>query len=222
MSIGCRILSRCVLPVCLLMINISFFSDLARGAIVNGDFSSGNAGFTSGYGFGPTGGGHYTIGSNPHSWNSALSSYGDHTTGSGLMLIADGSGTANTAVWSESVGVVPNSQYTFAFWASSNGNDNNNGIDPSPANLRATANGVAIGSSLAVPQTNGVWSKFAGSFNSGASSSVTLSITDLNTNGGAGNDFAIDDISIVPEPASISLLLSALVAYCASRLRRRL
>jgi hypothetical protein len=138
------------------------------------------------------------------------------------MLIADGSGTANTAVWSESVTVVPNSQYAFTFWASSNGNDNGNGIDPSPASLRAAANGVAIGSSLSVPQTNGVWSKFAGSFNSGANSSVTLSITDLNTNGGAGNDFAIDDISLVPEPASISLLISALVAYCASRLRRRL
>ena len=49
------------------------------------------------------------------------------------MMIVDVSGTANTPIWTESLAVTPNTQYTFAFWAASCGNDNANGIDPSPA-----------------------------------------------------------------------------------------
>src|SRR5207302_998954 len=117
---------RARLTIAILLAACASVSASARGGVINGNFSSGNTGFTSGYGFGPTGGGHYTVGSNPKTWNSFLSSYGDHTTGSGLMLIADGSGTANTSVWSESIAVTPSTQYTFRFWASSNGNDNAN------------------------------------------------------------------------------------------------
>jgi hypothetical protein len=195
------------LAIAILIAACAGVSISARAGVINGNFSSGNTGFTSGYGFGPTGGGHYTVGSNPKTWNSFLSSYGDHTTGSGLMLIADGSGTANTSVWSESLAVTRSTQYTFTFWASSNGNDNANGIDPSPAVLGVTANGASFGSALHVPATNGVWSQFTGTFNSGVNSVVSMSITDSNTNGGAGNDFAIDDVALVPEPSSCCLLL---------------
>src|SRR5580704_17376317 len=141
----------------------------SHGQVVNGNFSSGNTGFTSGYGFAASsdpGGGHYTVGSNPHTWNSALSSFGDHTTGTGLMLIADGSGTANTQLWNESVDVTPNTRYTWSFYSASCGNDNGNGIDPSPAVLVATANGSQVGSALDVLATNGTWTHFSGTFNS--------------------------------------------------------
>ena len=128
-----------------------------------------------------TGGGHYTVGNNPKTWNSFLSAYGDHTTGTGQMMIVDGSGTANTPIWTESLAVTPNTQYTFAFWAASCGNDNANGIDPSPAILVAKVNGTAFGSAFHVSATNGTWSQFAGTFNSGANSTMSLSIADSNT-----------------------------------------
>jgi hypothetical protein len=192
--------------------------------VINGDFSSGNTGFTSGYGYAASsdpGGGHYTVAANAHTWNSALSSFGDHTTGSGLMLIADGSGTANTALWTEtSLPVAPNTQYTFSFYAASNGNDDGNGIDPSPATLFATANGVQFGSTLDVSPTNGTWTYFTGTFNSGALSAISLAITDSNTNGGDGNDFAIDDISLAPEPGSLALILCAAGISTLGRRRR--
>jgi hypothetical protein len=209
------------LAIAILIAGCAGVSVSARAGVINGNFSSGNTGFTSGYGFGPTGGGHYTVGNNPKTWNSFLSSYGDHTTGSGLMLIADGSGTANTRVWTESIAVTPATQYTFTFWASSNGNDNANGIDPSPAILVATANGTSFGSAFHVPQTNGVWSQFTGTFNSGVNSVVSMSITDSNTNGGAGNDFAIDDVALVPEPGSFFLLLLTGCALPFWRRRKR-
>jgi hypothetical protein len=190
----------------------------AGAQVVNGNFSSGNTGFTSGYGFAATsdpGGGHYTVGSNPHTWNSALSSFGDHTTGTGLMLIADGSGTANTQLWNESVAVTPNTRYTWSFYSASCGNDNGNGIDPSPAVLVATANGSQVGSALDVLATNGTWTHFSGTFNSGALSTIPLVITDSNLQGGAGNDFTLDDITVtpVPEPGTAGLVLCAAAVW---------
>jgi hypothetical protein len=197
----------------------------SHGQVVNGNFSSGNTGFTSGYGFAASsdpGGGHYTIGSNPHTWNSALSSFGDHTTGTGLMYIADGSATANTQLWNESLAVQTGTQYTFSFYAASCGNDNGNGIDPSPATLVVKANGAQIGSTLDVSATDGVWTEFTGTFNSGALSTIPLVITDSNLQGGAGNDFAIDDITVTPapEPGTAGLVLCA-ASVLSFRRRRR-
>ena len=49
--------------------------------------------------------GHYTVGVNPHNFNPNGSSFGDHTTGTGNMFIANGSTSANTVVWQETVNV---------------------------------------------------------------------------------------------------------------------
>jgi hypothetical protein len=184
-----------------------------RADVANGQFSSGNVNFSSQYAFASPsdpGGGHYIVGTNPHAWNSALSSFGDHTSGTGMMLIADGATSSNVQVWSESVAVTPNTQYTFSYWAASCGNDSGNGKDPSPATLIAAVNGTQLGSTFNVPATNGAWTEFTGTFNSGAASSVPLTITDSNLVS-TGNDFALDDISVVstPEPQSAVLLLCA-------------
>jgi hypothetical protein len=186
----------------------------ANADVINGNFSAGNTGFSTQYTFAsPTdpGGGHYIVGSNPHTWNSALSSFGDHTSGTGQMLIADGATSSNVQVWSESIAVAANTQYTFTFWAASCGNDSGNGSDPSPATLVATANGTQVGSTFNAPATNGSWTEFSAVFNSSSSSNIPLTITDSNLVS-TGNDFALDDISVAPtpEPGGLVLTLGAL------------
>ena len=179
--------------------------------VVNGNFSGGNTGFSNGYTFDavdpPNVGGHYTVDTTPFNFNSGGANFGDHTTGTGLMLIADGNLTSGVPVWSESVAVVPNTDYLFTFYSAPWGERNGSGVDPSPATLVTTANGVQIGSTLNLVSTDGTWSKFAGTFNSGALSNISLEITDSNTTF-IGNDFAIDDISLVPEPNTLIIGLS--------------
>src|SRR5690242_43828 len=58
--------------------------------ILNGDFESGNTGFTSGYTYATVDQGTYFVSANPHSTYPSSLSFGDHTTGSGNMLTADG------------------------------------------------------------------------------------------------------------------------------------
>jgi hypothetical protein len=68
--------------------------------LVNGDFSLGNTGFTSDYIFTsdilPAG--TYCIDTDPHHCHPLAASYGDHTSGTGLMLIANGDVTPNQVV----------------------------------------------------------------------------------------------------------------------------
>ena len=72
----------------------------AANLLVNGDFSLGNMGFTSDYIFTddtePEG--TYCINTDPHNCHPGGASYGDHTTGTGLMLNANGAVTPNQTV----------------------------------------------------------------------------------------------------------------------------
>jgi len=192
--------------------------------VVNGDFSAGNTGFTSGYTFIPSGTslapGTYGIRTSPHDFNALEYDFGDHTTGSGNMLIADGDGITNT-VWQESLTVQPGRNYTFSAWVSSVGvSDNTN-----PAVMNVLVNGTALGQpfTAAPPLPTGNWQRFTYSWNSGSSTSAVLQIIDSNTNT-LGNDFALDDIAFTPVPEPSALLLAGLAttAWAASRhLRRR-
>jgi hypothetical protein len=78
--------------------------------VVNGDFSAGNSGFTTNYVnssslLPPE---TYAVGANPNAFNSAWPTMGDHTTGTGLMMIVNGATTGDQTVWSETVAVTPN------------------------------------------------------------------------------------------------------------------
>src|SRR3972149_1171431 len=93
--------------------------------LVNGDFEQGNTGFSSGHTYSPGiqdpngGSGEYTITTNPTLWNldQAVASYGDHTTGSGLMMAINGA-TSVMSAWGETVAVVPSTTYQFSGWLS--------------------------------------------------------------------------------------------------------
>jgi hypothetical protein len=171
---------------------------LPSNLLVNGDFSRGNTGFTSQYTYstdlGPEG--NYVVGADPQTYNSGGASFGDHTTGNGLMLIANGAPTPNTYVWQETVNVLNATNYTFSGWAASWGELGNN-IDPSPAQLEFFVNGVQIGSEFTLNAEDGQWSQFTASWNSGTSSVATITIVDMNTTP-VGNDFALDDLAFGP------------------------
>jgi len=84
----------------------------AQNLLINGDFSAGNSGFTSDYQFVPSGQsaavGTYGIRASSLDFNSGYNSFADHTSGNGLMMLIDGSATAGTICWQESVAVTTN------------------------------------------------------------------------------------------------------------------
>lgn len=182
----------------------------AQNLIVNGDFEAGNVGFSSDYTYDDTppmdGYGYYAIGTNPKTWNSFWSSFGDHTSGTGKMFIADGAVQPNKTVWQQTVTVVSGTPYIFSYWAASS-------YPQRPANLRTYINGVQVGSDLQLPSTTGEWVQFSVVWNSGSATSATIRLVDLLTYG-LGNDFVLDDISlqVVPEPASVWGMMSGFAA----------
>jgi len=187
--------------------------------IVNGDFSSGGAGFSTSYSFvntasvNLTGAQTYTIVNNPNAAHIAFSSYFDHTTGdsSGSMMVVNGAIHSGVTVWQETVSVSPNTAYTLTSWISSCYPQN-------PANLNFLINNVSIGTKNA-PALTGTWDDFVGTWNSGAATSATIKIVDLST-AHDGNDFAIDDISFTPEPATLTLLAVGGLAVLGKRRKR--
>jgi hypothetical protein len=161
--------------------------------IVNGDFEAGNTGFSSDYTYSPGNigpQGVYDVLSDPSSAHPLATSYGDHTSGSGLMMAVNGATTAGLAVWSQSVAVTTNTDYAFSAWVASWWHD-------SPAELQFLINGNPVGIFNA-SSTTGDWQEFSTTWNSGSDTTATVEIVDLNTDSG-GNDFTLDDLSLRAE-----------------------
>jgi hypothetical protein len=181
-------------------------SAASANIIFNGDFEQGNVGFTSAATYSP---GNivnvltYDVVKNPALDHNQAASYGDHTTGSGLMLAINGPTTGPAIAWGQTLTVKPNTQYTFTAWYSS-------WTPTNPALLNFEFNGTSVGSATA-PTTTGVWQQFTATWNSGSATSLTLNIVDQTT-AYMGNDFALDDISLngpapqaTPEPTTFAL-----------------
>jgi gliding motility-associated-like protein len=172
-----------------------FFTARTTGTnlVANGDFSGGNSGFTSAYVYANpnTTEGQYVVGTNPQAWNGGTSACGDHTTGSGNMLIVNGAPDAGVNVWtSQTMSVGPNTNYAFSVWITS--------IYPvNPAVLQFSINGVPLGNPISPTANTCSWIQFYTTWNSGFSSTATISLVNNNTIR-EGNDFAIDDISFAP------------------------
>ena len=160
--------------------------------------------------------------------SSCFPSMGDHTTGSGNMLFIDGAGVgdgltpASHPYYSVTLGVAPNSDYAFSYWAANLGPSN----QPVPL-LASYLNGVLLGA--ASTPSYGQWTLFNFMFNSGSSSSITLALSDL-TATHSFNDFAFDDVSLqgpvpgtaaVPEPSTWSMMLIGFGALGVAVRRRR-
>lgn len=161
---------------------------VGKNLVNNGDFSSGNSGFTSGYSFvaANTIEGQYGVGNSPGTWNRSLGNCGDHTTGNGNMMLVNGSPQANAKVWSQTISVIPNTNYTFATWIESL-------ISTNPASLQFSINGVNLGNNISADNSACRWNLFTATWNSATNTTAVISIVNNNTVAD-GNDFALDDI----------------------------
>jgi len=156
----------------------------------NANFSGGNTGFSSGYTFSnssPLQPGQYWVGPNPSQINAGFTSCGDHTTGSGNMLVVNGGASTSTPIWCQTYTVVPNSTYLFETWVASL-------TSASPANLMLFVNNISQNAGFFASGTSCNWEKYCVLWTSGVQTSVTLCLYDLNV-ANTGNDFALDDIS---------------------------
>lgn len=161
--------------------------------ITNGDFSAGNTGFTSDYDYLPSSGtdpGKYNVGSNILSWHPGMANCGDHTTGTGNMLMVNGAGVPGEKVWSQTLTVLPNTQYAFSAWLQHITSVN-------PARLQFAINGTPIGTIFEANSTSCIWEQFYAQWHSGNNTTAVISIINQNIEEW-GNDFALDDISFAP------------------------
>lgn len=168
-------------------------ANFSANVIVNGDFEGGNAGFSSDYTYNPGNlvpEGVYDVIDNPQSDHPGFAPCGDHTSGSGNMMVVNGAGTPGQDVWCQSVPVTPNTLYVFSCWVTSV-------VTASPALLQFFINGSSLGSIFQAPGQNCNWQNFYTTWNSGANSSATICVVNQNTVLG-GNDFALDDIVFAP------------------------
>lgn len=203
---------------------------VAQNLVANGNFSAGNVGFGSDYPFtsGPAGSARgtptYAIGTDAATTANAYpdwGGFGDHTSGTGNMLVADG---ALGNAWFTDVTLAGGTVYDWTFWAHTvHGNTGGSAI------LSFLVNGVALGVPLTLPANSASsWQQLSGSFSAVTSGTARIAIADLN---GAVpfNDFALDDISFtaratpgaVPEPAGWALMIGGFGIVGGTMRRRR-
>ncbi|NOX85615.1 MAG: T9SS type B sorting domain-containing protein [Chlorobi bacterium] len=166
--------------------------DTGVNLVPNGDFELGNTGFTSEYIYNPNSlwnPGTYAVVSDAGSVHPNFFCDQDHTTGSGLMLCANGATTSDTYVWSVTIDSIhPDTDYLLSTWAES--------LSPLiVANLQFKINGIQVGSPFQPGIIPCQWSQFLETWNSGDDTVAIITITDLNTVDNL-NDFALDDISL--------------------------
>lgn len=169
-----------------------YFRADVKGAnlITNGDFSQGNTGFNSSYNYSPASGvfeGTYNIGTSITGWQPSFNNCGDHNTGSGSMMMVNGSNLPSTSLWTTTVTVTPNTNYELSAWMQ-------NLTSPSPASLIFYVNGEQIGRPLNAGTNVCEWKQFKGTWSSAATTTAVINIVNQ-TVIPEGNDFAIDDIS---------------------------
>jgi len=175
-----------------------YFTSSVQGnnLITNGTFDAGNTGFTSQYvSANPnTAGAQYFIGNSPNAWNPGMSHCSDHTgaSGNGNMMLVNGAAIPNVVVWSQTINVLPNTNYAFSAWA-----QNLTPNDPTTSSLQFSINGNLIGNVFRTNYTTCIWGQFYSTWNSGNNTTATISLVN-NTLVQGGNDFALDDISFSP------------------------
>ncbi len=160
----------------------------------NSSFSNGNNGFSSDLVFNNSSAcGVYNFTTNPQiiwGWTTAPN-FGDRTTGTGNMMVVQGSATANHRVWYKTFAVTTNTNYDLSFFTREIWDNN--------VSLIWSVNGVQIGNALTPDAAT--WSQNITQWNSGANTSVTFAIENQ-TGSCTNNFFAIDDVSVKESPGN--------------------
>ena len=162
-----------------------------QNLITNGDFEKGFENFSSDYVYGVNTlqYGYYVIGQNPYTYGPSWArNFTDHTSGTGKMMIVDGSEVLNQDVYRTTVSVLAGENYVFSTWLK-----NVKGDLANPAKLRFYVNGQAMGS-LNLPAGETGWVYYSTFWTAPTDTTITISIKNQNTSG-IGNDFAIDDMT---------------------------
>lgn len=180
---------------------------ISTNLVSNGNFESGNSGFTSNYTYSSGdlwSEGTFDVISDPsgsHSNFAPCSGAG----GSGLMMVVNGSMTANAEIWCQTVTVEAGADYTFSTEITS--------VHPAnPAILQFSINSTNLGTPFAVPSATCSWNTFCESWNSGVATSADICIVNQNTTG-SGNDFAIDNVQMGKVLTPLPVILKRFNAY---------
>jgi len=178
--------------------------------ITNGDFSLGDANFTSDYIPGTGGGvgllsneGQYAIASNAGDTHNQFANCNDHT-GGGNMMVINASGDASN-LWCQTITVSANTTYSFSAWVTSVTSQN-------PAQLQFSVNTIQLGTPFNASSSTCNWQQFSSEWFSDAATTAEICIANTNFTP-AGNDFALDDISfreICTTEASVNIQIAAI------------
>ncbi|MEL6357555.1 MAG: gliding motility-associated C-terminal domain-containing protein, partial [Bacteroidota bacterium] len=158
--------------------------------ISNPHFSEGNQGFRSDYPYNDVINFQGVFGINESAANLNpvyFADCPDHTSGTGQMMVVDGSPISDQEVWCQTILVEPQRDYAFSAWLTS--------VNPSnPAELQFSINGISIGQVFRASNQVCDWRQFYEIWPADTNSSAEICIINQNTNPN-GNDFALDDFS---------------------------
>ncbi len=218
---------------------LTAFSGYSQNLLTNGDFESGG----NGVGFNinsccynpvsPTSGntipGNYAVTNNPLPMNlTNFYASTDHS-GIGNMLVVDGTDTGGQqrfwragSTGGGACGLTSGAIYTFSFWSKSIGIGVTAALNTKPqigiawnnaANITLTSgNAVTPGGYVIVEPFAAGWQQVSYTFRA-TNACVNIEIFNDNTSGG-GNDFAVDDFTLVAQPAALSLTYSITNQTC--------
>ncbi|MGL2967467.1 hypothetical protein ACSVH6_12745, partial [Flavobacterium sp. XGLA_31] len=204
-----------------ILLNILLISPVfSQNLLTNGDFESGISGVgfvTNGAGYtyvppasyGTTTAGKFAVAPNPKLVNTTnFISEGDHTSGTGNMLLFDcGTTTSNSSFWKAGstgagvTGLTVGTTYYFSYWIKSISNQvtsaaTSANIAFTAAPTGATAPVLLSGTALAPLPALG-WRQVIYSFTATATT-VTLDLKNTTSNA-TGNDFAVDDFMLTDD-----------------------
>lgn len=182
------------------------------GIITNGDFESGNTGFSNDYQYKTVSDypnyAQYGVTHSSWEWSQFWSTIpGDHTTGAGQFLIADvGPGGA---IWRQTVSVPANVTLTLTGWLST-------WTSYPAATLLVVVDGAPVATWGGPP--NAAWSERTASWTSGPSGTSTIELVPASFFQ-PGDDIAVDDLNLVPAPGA-GAMVGGLFALAGLRRRR--